>query len=95
MVDPWEVEQKQYTRTLHVLQHMKRRLDALFDPESSEHGHIEGCSQSTAMSPRVMLVCGADVVQTMNDPTIWRQDYLEVKTNFYLYRYCFGKIKNK
>lgn len=26
MVDPWEVEQRQYTRTLHVLRHVEREL---------------------------------------------------------------------
>ena len=30
MVDPWEVEQRQYTRTLHVLQHVQQGLGALF-----------------------------------------------------------------
>lgn len=28
--------------------------------------------------PRVVLVCGADVLHSMADPTLWRQDLLEV-----------------
>lgn len=30
------------------------------------------------VSPRVLLVCGADVLHSMADPTMWRQDLLEV-----------------
>jgi len=29
--------------------------------------------------PRVVLVCGADVLHSMADPTLWRQDLLEVR----------------
>lgn len=31
-----------------------------------------------AVTPRVLLVCGADVLHSMADPTMWRQDLLEV-----------------
>ena len=31
-----------------------------------------------SVTPRVMLVCGADVLNSMADPTMWRQDLLEV-----------------
>lgn len=31
------------------------------------------------MPPRVLLVCGADVLHSMADPTLWRQDLLEVR----------------
>ena len=81
MVDPWEVEQKEYTRTLFVLQHVHRRLKELFESNGGAAGAAEpsappgGCPP---VAPRVVLVCGADVVESMTDPTIWRQDLLEV-----------------
>lgn len=30
------------------------------------------------VAPRVLLVCGADVLHSMADPALWRQDLLEV-----------------
>eukprot|EP00887_Chlorella_sp_A99_P005479 scaffold1.g5479.t1 len=54
MVDAWEVEQRQYTRTL-------------YEPGAS----------CPPVLPRVMLVCGADVLNSMADPAMWRQDLLE------------------
>ncbi|PSC73874.1 nicotinamide mononucleotide adenylyltransferase [Micractinium conductrix] len=78
MVDPWEVEQRQYTRTLHVLQHVQQGLGALFSagqaPTPAEPGAGASCPP---VSPRVLLVCGADVLHSMADPTMWRQDLLE------------------
>lgn len=62
MVDPWEVEQRQYTRTLHVLKHVKERLER----ESSQPLRV-----------RVMLVCGSDILEAMKDPEIWKPDLLE------------------
>ena len=31
MVDPWEVEKRQYTRTLHVLKHVESELRKVFN----------------------------------------------------------------
>ncbi|EFN52984.1 hypothetical protein CHLNCDRAFT_26277, partial [Chlorella variabilis] len=58
MVDSWEVEQRQYTRTLFVLQR-------------------PAAGACPPVTPRVLLVCGADVLHSMADPTMWRQDLLE------------------
>jgi len=80
MVDPWEVEQRDYTRTLFVLQRVRRKLDQLFNQQPGHHGGTtlgaapQGCPPK---APKVVLVCGADVVESMADPSIWRQDLLE------------------
>ena len=88
MADPWEVKQKQYTRTLHVLEAVERRLkDALGLKQSGEEKELTGTKTDAgsdkggllqmAETPRTMLVCGADVLQSMLNPSIWRQDLLE------------------
>lgn len=49
MVDPWEAEQQQYTRTLHVLQHVQRELAAAFDQGEEEVRGVKvagGCQPS-------------------------------------------------
>lgn len=67
MVDSWEaLEQQDYTRTVVVLQSIKDRLQKALT-------HI-----NTSANIQLMLVCGADVLLTMCDPTIWQQDLLEV-----------------
>jgi nicotinamide mononucleotide adenylyltransferase len=99
MVDVWEVEQQQYTRTLHVLDHIEKRLCQLFNPpassatssststlsnkeESAGKGTVaevsslpRGCPP-IPLQPRTMLVCGADVVESMADASLWKQDLL-------------------
>jgi nicotinamide mononucleotide adenylyltransferase len=96
MVDAWEVEQQQYTRTLHVLEHLEKRLCQLFQhqqpatpavgskrsgttssssPTKQESASPRNCPPS--MQPRTMLVCGADVVESMADASLWKQDFLE------------------
>ena len=113
MVDAWEVEQQQYTRTLYVLEHIEKHLCQLFStPNTGDITSSSGNNKSTNMSssstvsatskdqngvnvtgnknstvppgcppslePRTMLVCGADVVETMADASLWKQDLLEV-----------------
>ncbi|GAB4821427.1 hypothetical protein N2152v2_008473 [Parachlorella kessleri] len=88
MVDPWEVEQRQYTRTLHVLKHVESELRRVFNGGDSNGaqpvaevfqaaGEPAPVACPTSPPPRVMLVCGADVVLSMADPAVWRQDLLE------------------
>ncbi|KAL4529307.1 hypothetical protein Ndes2437B_g09097 [Nannochloris sp. 'desiccata'] len=93
MVDAWEVEQQQYTRTLHVLQHLEKRLCQLFQATSTKNNSTtsssakekdeavpalpKGCPPSS-LEPRTMLVCGADVVESMADVSLWKQDLLEI-----------------
>ena len=76
MVDQWEVEQNQYTRTLYVLEHIQHQLAKLFgDPDSPG---TKGCPPGVS-APRTMLVCGADVVESMGDASVWKQDLLQVR----------------
>ena len=54
-VDPWEVEQSEYQRTYFVLMH--------FEEEIRKHFGTEGV--------RVMLLCGADLLQSFTKGT-WK-----------------------
>jgi len=92
MVDAWEVEQQQYTRTLHVLEYLEKRLCQLFQATSSDSSITTNSSSKeksdvasnvpkdcppSSLEPRTMLVCGADVVESMADESLWKQDLLE------------------
>ncbi|KAI7842112.1 hypothetical protein COHA_004306 [Chlorella ohadii] len=77
MVDSWEVEQRQYTRTLFVLQRVERELGALFSAGTTPAPAEPAAGACPPTPPRVVLVCGADVLHSMADPTLWRQDLLE------------------
>lgn len=62
MVDPWEALQPTYQRTLKVLARVR---DALQDV-SANSGSI-----------RVMLLCGADLLESFTVPGIWIPDQVE------------------
>lgn len=70
MVDTWESKQKEYKRTLFVLESIDRRIERQF----SARDKMEEM-------PRTVLVCGGDMLESMNRPDIWDQDLLEVRIN--------------
>lgn len=63
MVDAWEALQPSYQRTLTVLARVANALHCL---ESVDDGSI-----------RVMLLCGADLLESMTIPGIWLPDQLQ------------------
>ena len=63
MVTDWEARQPGHTRTLAVLQHVSRALaDALVEA---------GGDNNIAAAPRVMLLCGSDLLASMETPGVW------------------------
>lgn len=66
MVDSWESKQKEYKRTLFVLESIDRRIERQFS-----------ASDQMQEMPRTVLVCGGDMLESMNRPDIWDQDLLE------------------
>lgn len=85
MADGWEVDQDEYVRSLHVLQSVEKRLyDAFSNHHHDDDGTLGG-RYTTAASvavvtqrpPKATLVCGSDVLHSMADPTLWRQDLLD------------------
>lgn len=77
MVDAWEAAQPHYTRTLVELQRVQAELGRAFSTEERGGAGVLASSAGPAPSPRAVLVCGADVLETMADPSLWRQDLLD------------------
>jgi len=63
MVDPWEGESPTYIPTAHVLDH--------FDYEINEvMGGVE-CEDGTRKKAKIVLLAGADLIQTLSTPDLW------------------------
>ncbi|EIE20283.1 Nucleotidylyl transferase [Coccomyxa subellipsoidea C-169] len=62
MVDSWEAAQKQYQYSLHVLQHLERAVNDALD---ARHTRV-----------RSMLLCGADMVESLTVPGVWRPEHV-------------------
>ncbi|CAI0374101.1 unnamed protein product [Linum tenue] len=60
MVDPWEANQSTYQRSLTVL----KRIESVFIDQVRISGE----------SLKVMLVCGADLLQSFSTPGVWIPD---------------------
>lgn len=82
MVDVWEAAQPRYTRTVVILERVASELRRLFDGDGAVHPNGINVPQAASQSsppvlPRSVLVCGADVLKSMADPSLWRQDLLD------------------
>jgi nicotinamide mononucleotide adenylyltransferase len=62
-VDPWEIMQEGYTRTLPVLEH--------FDQEVKK-------ALKNSNNVRVSLLCGADLVESFGIPNVWRTEDVSI-----------------
>lgn len=70
-VDPWEALQPQYVPTARVLDHLEQEIScALPDGVLSADG-------KTYLKPRIALLAGADLVQTMSTPGVWSPEDLD------------------
>ena len=80
MVDAWESQQTKYQRTYVVLEQIQRSLEQALaaSPSAADAAGIEHGKGKAPQVPQVMLVCGADVLATMNDGKIWEPHLLEV-----------------
>eukprot|EP00892_Ulva_mutabilis_P005264 jgi/Ulvmu1/3109/UM015_0149.1 len=63
MVDDWEANQAQYSRTLPVLKSVQTRLC-----------HALQLSVEDDMAPRVMLLCGEDLLQSFCRAGVWKEN---------------------
>jgi nicotinamide mononucleotide adenylyltransferase len=62
-VDAWEAQQPCYSPTFQVVQSLRERLEAQ--------------RRLPDPGPSVFLVCGADLVASMNNPSIWPVEHLQ------------------
>ncbi|KAL9026487.1 MAG: hypothetical protein Q9196_004852 [Gyalolechia fulgens] len=68
-VDPWEAIQKEYQPTALVLDHFEHEINVAqrgIATEGGERKHV-----------RIVLLAGADLIQTMSTPDVWSQDDLD------------------
>ncbi|KAL3687159.1 hypothetical protein R1sor_013468 [Riccia sorocarpa] len=63
MVDPWEAKQSSYQRTLTVLNRVDHAINS--------HGY------GNDVKVRVMLLCGADLVESFTTPGVWIPDQVQ------------------
>ncbi|KAI6784343.1 Nicotinamide-nucleotide adenylyltransferase-like protein [Emericellopsis cladophorae] len=63
MVDPWEGESPTYIPTAHVLDHFDYEINQVM-------GGVE-CEDGTRKKAKVVLLAGADLIQTLSTPDLW------------------------
>ncbi|KAH7312290.1 hypothetical protein B0I35DRAFT_452295 [Stachybotrys elegans] len=63
MVDPWEGQSTVYIPTAHVLDHFDYEINQVM-------GGIE-CTDGTRKPAKIVLLAGADLIQTISTPDIW------------------------
>ena len=67
-VDPWEAIQKKYQPTAVVLDHFEHEINAI-------QGGI-ATSTGSRKAVKIVLLAGADLIQTMSTPGVWSQEDL-------------------
>lgn len=68
-VDPWEASQKEYQPTAIVLDHFEREINVVQQGVATRNGERKPV--------RIVLLAGADLIQTMSTPGVWSQDDLD------------------
>ncbi|KAL8965025.1 MAG: hypothetical protein Q9183_004073 [Haloplaca sp. 2 TL-2023] len=67
-VDPWEAVQKQYQPTAIVLDHFEHEINVVQRGVATRDGERKPV--------RIVLLAGADLIQTMSTPGVWSQEDL-------------------
>ncbi|PBP24988.1 nicotinamide mononucleotide adenylyl transferase [Diplocarpon rosae] len=69
MVDPWEAVQTEYVPTAQVLDHFEHEINEVLGGVQKPDG--------TRVKCRIMLLAGADLIQTMSTPGVWSDKDLD------------------
>lgn len=69
MVDPWEAIQKEYKPTAQVLDHFQKEINEV-------RGGVE-MPDGSRRPARIVLLAGADLIQTMSTPGVWSPSDLD------------------
>ncbi|KAL8718681.1 MAG: hypothetical protein Q9225_004217 [Loekoesia sp. 1 TL-2023] len=67
-VDPWEAIQKEYQPTALVLDHFEHEINEVQQGIATEDGERKAV--------KIVLLAGADLIQTMSTPGVWSQEDL-------------------
>ncbi|XP_031760955.1 nicotinamide/nicotinic acid mononucleotide adenylyltransferase 1 isoform X2 [Xenopus tropicalis] len=98
-VDSWECSQKEWMETVLVLRHHQQKLANANTSDSSEKvvhkkGHkrkrensyqdkTDRCLQESKVMPQVKLLCGADMLESLGKPNLWKnEDVIEILSSF-------------
>ncbi|XP_076019474.1 nicotinamide/nicotinic acid mononucleotide adenylyltransferase 1-like isoform X2 [Genypterus blacodes] len=76
-VDPWESLQPEWMETALVLQHHYGELEAAEETYQSVHTNqtkIDSVCVCSDEPSRLMLLCGADVLESFGVPNLWKQE---------------------
>jgi nicotinamide mononucleotide adenylyltransferase len=71
MIDPWEAMQSHYVPTAQVLDHFEEELNRELGPG------VESADGTEYLKPRVAVLAGADLIQTMSTPGLWDSEDLD------------------
>lgn len=69
MVDPWEANKKEFTRTAHVLDHFDHEIN-----ECEEYG--VKLHDGSRRKVQIMLLAGGDLIESFGEPGVWSEDDL-------------------
>ncbi|KAF0983218.1 hypothetical protein FDP41_010283 [Naegleria fowleri] len=67
-LDMWEVNQTEYSRTLFVLKHFTEEIEKFYSLSSGN---------SDDQKVRIMLLCGADLLESFVKPGVWIPEQVE------------------
>ncbi|KAL9603843.1 MAG: hypothetical protein Q9219_000952 [cf. Caloplaca sp. 3 TL-2023] len=68
-VDPWEADQKEYQPTALVLDHFEQEINVVQRGIATLDGERKAV--------KIVLLAGADLIQTMSTPGVWSQEDLD------------------
>lgn len=78
----WEAEQSQWTRTRAVLDHYDSQLAKAMKNDSKKCDWIPDLSDAVE-TPRLLLVCGGDLLETFSTPGLWQEeDIVRIVKNY-------------
>ncbi|CDW60686.1 CTP transf 2 domain containing protein [Trichuris trichiura] len=82
-IDKWECAQSSWSRTVQVLRHLSRLLEVYLHRKEKisfkqylsiyDLGHVQ-CENPVADESRVMLLCGADLLESFSVKDLWSTD---------------------
>lgn len=87
-LDTWECEQETWTQTRRVLDHHRQRIavDGLptqSGPKRRRRRHSNDNQNETVSNVQLMLLCGADLLQSFSVPGLWsNQDIEHILTQY-------------
>ncbi|KAH9904193.1 Nucleotidylyl transferase [Xylariomycetidae sp. FL2044] len=70
MTDPWEALQPDYMPTAKVLDHFENEINQVL-------GGVLGADGITRRPVKIMLLAGADLIETMSTPGVWAEKDLD------------------